>query len=56
MGNGVAGSVYAGSIHSGQKGLSKLSLAVDYIVQGDEVYGVPSKYGPVVIPNLEFGR
>jgi hypothetical protein len=56
MGNGVGGSVYAGSIHSGQQGLGELSLAVDFVVQGDGAYGAPTKYGPVIIPSLEFGR
>jgi spermidine/putrescine-binding protein len=56
MGNGVGGSVYAGSIHSGQQGLSKLSLAVDFVVQGDGAFSAPTKYGPVIIPGLEFGR
>ena len=34
----------------------KLSLAVDFMVQGEGAYGGPVKYGPVVIPCLEFGR
>ncbi|KAH0543518.1 hypothetical protein FGG08_002186 [Glutinoglossum americanum] len=34
---------------------SKLSLAVDFMVQGDGIYSVPMKYGPVVIPRLEYG-
>ena len=32
-----------------------LSLAVDFIVQGDGVYSTTSKYGPVVIPRCEYG-
>ncbi|KAI9808245.1 MAG: hypothetical protein M1825_004702 [Sarcosagium campestre] len=36
------------------KGL--LSLAVDFMVQGDGSYAQAMKYGPVVIPHLEFGR
>jgi len=47
---------YAGSVHSGQQGLAKLSLAVDFMVQGDGGYSSPTKYGPVIIPSLEFGR
>ncbi|KAF7564055.1 hypothetical protein G7046_g6 [Stylonectria norvegica] len=39
-----------------QQGLSKLSLAVDFVVQGDGAFTTPSKYGPVIIPHLEFGR
>lgn len=55
-GGSYAGS-YAGSVHSGhQGGLTKLSLAVDFVVQGDGSYNPPTKYGPVIIPNLEFGR
>ncbi|KAH7328757.1 Fso1-like protein [Stachybotrys elegans] len=39
-----------------QSGLSKLSLAVDFVVQGDGAYTATTKYGPVIIPHLEFGR
>jgi len=53
MGTGVGGSIYAGSVHSGSQGLSKLNLAVDFVIQGE---GVPMKYGPAIIPSLEFGR
>ncbi|RFU36078.1 hypothetical protein B7463_g237, partial [Scytalidium lignicola] len=52
----VPGSAYAGSVHSGQQGLAKLSLAVDFVVQGDSGYNSPTKYGPVIVPSLEFGR
>ncbi|KAM3563712.1 hypothetical protein ARSEF4850_002190 [Beauveria asiatica] len=44
------------SINSSQQGLSKLSLAVDFVVQGDGPYSSTTKYGPVIIPHLEFGR
>ncbi|OAQ99748.1 hypothetical protein LLEC1_01971 [Akanthomyces lecanii] len=44
------------SINSSQHGLSKLSLAVDFVVQGDGPYAATTKYGPVIIPHLEFGR
>lgn len=45
------------SISSSQKqGLSKLSLAVDFVVQGDGAFATTTKYGPVIIPHLEFGR
>jgi hypothetical protein len=36
--------------------LSKLSLAVDFVVQGDGAFAQPTKYGPVIIPHLEFGH
>ena len=36
--------------------LSKLSLAVDFVVQGDGAFTAPTKYGPVIVPHLEFGR
>jgi len=49
-------SLYGGSVRSGQQGLSKLSLAVDFVVQGDGGFNAPIKYGPVIIPSLEFGR
>ena len=39
-----------------QQGLSKLCLAVDFVVQGDGAFTAPTKYGPVIIPHLEFGR
>ncbi|TAQ84840.1 hypothetical protein B7494_g6835 [Chlorociboria aeruginascens] len=52
----IAGTSYSGSVHSGNQGLAKLSLAVDFVVQGDGGFSPPTKYGPVVIPNLEFGR
>lgn len=44
------------SINGQQQGLSKLSLAVDFVVQGDGAFTAPTKYGPVIIPHLEFGR
>ncbi|ODH47357.1 hypothetical protein GX48_06528 [Paracoccidioides brasiliensis] len=34
----------------------KLSLAVDFLVQGDGAYGNVVKYGPVIVPSLELGR
>lgn len=53
----VAGTQYAASIANGQQqGLSKLSLAIDFIVQGDGAFTSPTKYGPVIVPHLEFGR
>ncbi|KAI9832376.1 MAG: hypothetical protein M1819_004364 [Sarea resinae] len=38
------------------KGGGRLSLAVDFMVQNEGVYGLPVKYGPVIIPSLEYGR
>lgn len=53
----IAGTTYAASIVNGQQGLSKLSLAVDYVVQGDGgSFSAPTKYGPVIVPHLEFGH
>jgi hypothetical protein len=34
---------------------AKLSLAVDFMVQGDGIYSAPMKFGPVIIPRLEPG-
>ncbi|KAG5982475.1 hypothetical protein E4U55_001846 [Claviceps digitariae] len=52
-----SGSQHGGSQHSGsQHGLSKISLAVDFVVQGDGAYTATTKYGPVIIPHLEYGR
>lgn len=38
------------------RGSGRLSLAADFMVQGEGGYGGVSKYGPVVVPCLEFGR
>jgi len=39
------------------KGSGRLSLAADFLVQSsDGQYGGTVKYGPVVIPSLEYGR
>lgn len=37
-------------------GSGRLSLAADFLVQGDGAYAGVSKYGPVIIPSLEYGR
>ena len=37
-------------------GNSKLSLAVDFMVQNEVAYGASVKYGPVIIPSLEYGQ
>ena len=39
-----------------QPGMSKLSIAVDFVVQGDGAYTATTKYGPVIVPHLEFGH
>ncbi|TLD26483.1 hypothetical protein PspLS_04879 [Pyricularia sp. CBS 133598] len=59
--NAAAGSQYAASIMNGGQpqgqGLQKLSLAVDFVVQGDGSFNTPTtKYGPVIIPHLEYGH
>ncbi|KAK5739448.1 hypothetical protein LTR17_005353 [Elasticomyces elasticus] len=40
------------------KGAGRLSLAADFMVQGDGggYGGQPMKYGPVIVPSLEYGR
>lgn len=40
----------------GGVGGGKLSLAVDFMVQNEGVYAAPMKYGPVIVPSLEYGR
>ncbi|CAI6341448.1 unnamed protein product [Periconia digitata] len=37
-------------------GGNKLSLAVDFMVQNEGPYSAPMKYGPVIVPSLEYGR
>lgn len=49
-----SGGMSAGGMNG--NGLAKLSLAVDFVVQGDGGFSPPTKYGPVIIPSLEFGR
>lgn len=39
-----------------EKGAGRLSLAADFMVQGDGAFGQPMKYGPVIVPSLEYGR
>lgn len=34
----------------------KLSLAADFMVQGDGAYANVVKYGPVIVPSLEHGK
>jgi hypothetical protein len=52
----IAGSGSGGSAGGSSAGLSKLSLAVDFVVQGDGQFTMPTKYGPVIVPHLEFGH
>lgn len=35
---------------------ARLSLAADFMVQGEGAYGNVVKFGPVVVPSLDFGR
>ncbi len=55
------------SAEHGSAGGGRLSLAVDFMIQSDPTPGAPSglgvaampavgKYGPVIVPSLEFGR
>jgi hypothetical protein len=37
-------------------GVSKLSLAADFMVQGDGALGNVVKFGPVIVPSLDHGR
>jgi hypothetical protein len=37
-------------------GSGRLSLAVDFMVQNEGPYSAPMKYGPVIVPSLEYGR
>jgi hypothetical protein len=37
-------------------GKGSLSLAADFMVQNEGTYGQPMKYGPVIVPSLEYGR
>jgi len=39
-----------------QQQQGRISLAADFMVQNEGAFGQPMKYGPVVIPSLEFGR
>lgn len=41
--------------HKGN-GAGRLSLAADFMVQNEGAFGQPMKYGPVIVPSLEYGR
>ncbi len=38
-----------------QRGGGRLSLAADFLVQGEGAYGNVVKFGPVVVPSLAYG-
>jgi len=40
----------------GAQAPGKLSLAIDFMVQGEGIYAGPVKYGPVIVPSLEYGK
>ena len=53
----VQGAFQQGGPGQDQKGgAGRLSLAADFMVQNEGTYGQPMKYGPVIIPSLEYGR
>ncbi|KAJ5582755.1 hypothetical protein N7535_001375 [Penicillium sp. DV-2018c] len=45
-----------GTSGQGGHGQSKLSLAADFMVQGEGMQGAVVKFGPVIVPSLEHGR
>ena len=51
---GAFGTTMASSGGGGEPG--RLSLAADFMVQNEGAFGQPMKYGPVIIPSLEYGR
>ena len=53
--NYVACVAYDPDVISGGQPTGKMSIAVDFLVQ-NETLGANVKYGPVIIPNLEYGR
>ncbi|KAJ6088608.1 hypothetical protein N7486_009869 [Penicillium sp. IBT 16267x] len=50
----VAATPYGGNTPPGAR--PKLSLAADFMVQGEGAYASVVKYGPVIVPSLEHGR
>ncbi|SPO00803.1 related to WW domain protein [Cephalotrichum gorgonifer] len=48
----AAGGMLSPQLGPDQMGLAKLSLAVDFVVQGDGAFQATTKYGPVIVPNL----
>lgn len=55
-GNGQQGSDGNGGGSVNGKASGRLSLAADFMVQSEGAYSAPVKYGPVVVPCLEYGR
>lgn len=53
---GAFGAGGGGTPGGGPQSAGRLSLAADFMVQGDGAFGQPMKYGPVIIPSLEYGR
>ena len=64
---GAFGGSQVGSQTGKQPEHGRLSLAVDFMIQSDPNPGAPTgvgvaampavgKYGPVIVPSLEFGR
>lgn len=53
---GAFGTTTPGKRHDGDLAGGRLSLAADFMIQNDSIYGQPMKYGPVIIPSLEYGR
>ena len=51
----AAAGMYNGGSDAGP-GSGKLSLAIDFMCQSDGAHSGVSKYGPVIVPCLEFGR
>jgi hypothetical protein len=51
--SGAFGSATPGGAGAGG---GRLSLAVDFMVQGDGTYAGAVKFGPVIVPSLDYGR
>ena len=52
----VVQGMYGATTPGPSAGGGKLSLAADFMVQSEGGYAGVSKYGPVIIPSLEYGR
>ena len=55
FGGGSGGAGGGDASGQGQQA-GKISLAADFMVQNEGAYGQPMKYGPVIVPCLEYGR
>jgi hypothetical protein len=53
---GTFGTAVGGGPGTPGGGSGRLSLAADFMCQGDGAYGGVVKFGPVVVPGLEYGR